>query len=159
MTDEPELTFHSGDGRADAICIETTGRMTAWLNRNGDFFNAGQVKFAEGWDRANIRFADVENSGRADIIWLNKYTGAGRVFTNDGFKGLGQGGGGSSFSWSNRGVLYSGVDRGENLVSRPTGEHGDVMLTCRSTSPTSEERAEPTFTRSWTPGPTRRRRT
>lgn len=106
-----------GDGRADAICIEVGGRMTGWLNRASGLFNAGQVKFAEGWDRANLRFADVENSGKADILWMNKYTGATTVFTNNGFKGLGQGGGGSSFSWSNRGVLYSGVDRGENLVS------------------------------------------
>jgi hypothetical protein len=91
--------------------------MTAWLNRASGLFNAGQIKFAEGWDRANLRFADVENSGRADIIWMNKYTGAGRVFTNNGFKGPGGGGGGSSFSWTDRGVLYSGVDRGECLVS------------------------------------------
>ena len=90
--------------------------MTAWLNRASGLFNAGQIKFAEGWDRANLRFADVENSGRADIIWMNKYTGAGRVWANNGFKGLGQGGGGSSFNWVNRGVLYSGVDRGECLV-------------------------------------------
>ncbi|KAB5542692.1 hypothetical protein GE09DRAFT_1136165 [Coniochaeta sp. 2T2.1] len=117
-----------GDGRADPICIETSGRMTAWLNRASGLFNAGQVKFAEGWDRANLRFADVENSGRADIIWVNKYTGAGRVWTNNGFKGLGQGGGGSSFNWANRGVLYSGVDRGECLYFANIGGLGRADL-------------------------------
>jgi hypothetical protein len=68
-------------------------------------------------DRANLRFADVEASGRADIIWMNKYTGASTVFKNEGFKGVGGGPGGSSFQWTNRGILYSGVSRGENLVS------------------------------------------
>ena len=76
--------------------------------------NVGQVKFTEGWDRANMRFADVEGSGRADLIHLNKYNGAATVFTNNGNT---PGGGGSSFSWTNRGVLYSPIDRGETMVS------------------------------------------
>ena len=71
-------------------------------------------------DRANLRFADVEASGRADIIWINKYTGASTVYKNNGFKGVGEAPGGSSFQWTNRGVLYSGVSRGENLVSGRT---------------------------------------
>jgi hypothetical protein len=66
--------------------------------------------------RANLRFADVEASGRADIIWMDKYTGASTVFKNDGFKGAGQGPGESSFQWTNRGILYSGISRGENLI-------------------------------------------
>jgi hypothetical protein len=67
-------------------------------------------------DRANLRLADVENSGRADIIWLNKYTGAGSVWKNNGYKGPNGGGGGSSFSFTKRGVLYSPIDRGEVMV-------------------------------------------
>jgi len=67
-------------------------------------------------DRANLRLADVENSGRADIIWLNKYTGAGSVWKNNGYAGPNGGGGGSSFSWTKRGVLYSPIDRGEVMV-------------------------------------------
>lgn len=69
-------------------------------------------------DRANVRLADVENSGRADIIWLNKYTGAASVWRNNGSP-AGGGGGGSSFSWTKRGVLYSPIDRGEVMVSSP----------------------------------------
>ena len=65
-------------------------------------------------DRANIRFADVENSGRADLIHLDKYTGAGTVFKNNGHT---PGEGGSSFSWTARGVLYSPIDRGETMVN------------------------------------------
>lgn len=60
-----------------------------------------------------MRFADVEGSGRADLIWLDKYTGAATVFKNNG-RGTTSG---SSFSWTNRGVLYSPIDRGETMVS------------------------------------------
>jgi hypothetical protein len=67
-------------------------------------------------DRANLRLADVENSGRADVLWLNKYTGAAQVFKNNGYAGPNGGGQGSSFSWSVRGVLYPPIDRDEVMV-------------------------------------------
>jgi hypothetical protein len=76
--------------------------------------DVGQIKVSEGWDRANMRFADVEASGRADLIHLDKYTGAATVFKNNGHS---PGGKGSSFSWTARGVLYSPIDRGETMVS------------------------------------------
>jgi hypothetical protein len=75
-------------------------------------------------DRANLRLADVENSGRADIIWLNKYTGAGSVWKNNGYAGPNGGGGGSSFSWTKRGVLYSPIDRGEVMNFANLGGQG-----------------------------------
>jgi hypothetical protein len=34
-------------------------------------------------DRANLRFADVDGWGRADIIQLDKYTGAGTASSNN----------------------------------------------------------------------------
>ena len=102
-----------GDKRADVLCLEKDGRVTAWLNTNSGLSNVGQIKFSEGWDRANMRFADVEGSGRADLIHLDKYTGAAKVFKNNGHT---PGGSGSSFSWTNRGVLYSPIDRGETMV-------------------------------------------
>lgn len=61
-----------------------------------------------------MRLADVENSGRTDLIHLDKYTGAATVFKNLGHI---PGGGGSSFSWAARGVLYSPIDRGETMAS------------------------------------------
>ncbi|KAI1261901.1 carbohydrate esterase family 3 protein [Xylariaceae sp. FL1019] len=100
-----------GDGRADILCIEKDGRITAVLNSNGGLLDAGQVKFSEGWDRANIRFADVEASGTADLIHLDKYTGAATVYKNNGIRDTS----GSTFSWTNRGVLYNAIDRGENM--------------------------------------------
>ncbi|EXK87540.1 hypothetical protein FOQG_08887 [Fusarium oxysporum f. sp. raphani 54005] len=100
-----------GDGRADVLCIEKNGLITGWLNKATGLESVGQVKFSEGWDRASIRFADVEASGRADLLHVDKYTGAVNVFTNNGHKAQG----GSSFSWTNRGMLYNPIDRGENM--------------------------------------------
>ncbi|AEO70515.1 carbohydrate esterase family 3 protein [Thermothielavioides terrestris NRRL 8126] len=105
-----------GDGRADYLCIQPDGTVTAWLNRAGGMTDAGQVKATEGFDRANLRFADVEASGRADLIHLDKYTGAATVFKNDGYRpGDRDKNRGSSFHWTNRGVLYAPIDRGENM--------------------------------------------
>ncbi|KAK0384091.1 hypothetical protein NLU13_8180 [Sarocladium strictum] len=122
-----------GDRRADIICLEKDGRLTGWLNEQGGVRSVGQIKFDEGWtltcirDRANVRLADVENSGRADIIWLNKYTGAASVWKNNGSP-AGGGGGGSSFSWTKRGVLYSPIDRGEVMNFANLGGLGRADL-------------------------------
>ncbi|KAK4461303.1 hypothetical protein QBC42DRAFT_330084 [Cladorrhinum samala] len=117
-----------GDGRVDILCLEQDGRITGWLNRAGGLEDVGQVKFSEGWDRANIRLADVEASGRADLIHLDKYTGEARVFKNDGYKGVGRAGGGSSVAWSDKGVLFSGVDRGANIHFSNQGGLGRADL-------------------------------
>ena len=117
-----------GDGRADIVCLELEGKLTSWLNKKDGLENVGQIKKTEGWDRANIRLADVENSGRADIVWLNKYTGAGSVWKNNGYAGPNGGGGGSSFSWTKRGVLYSPIDRGEVMNFANLGGRGRADL-------------------------------
>ena len=138
--------FHTGDAVQYTLTTVITNRKTVFTRLSEQFLLAGlfvdQVtqslvdlnKFVNtftsaialmitlltgycGRDRANLRFADVENSGRADLIWLDKYTGAGRVWKNNGYVGPNGGGGGSSFSWSIRGVLYSPIDRGECMVS------------------------------------------
>ncbi|KAG7409901.1 Multidomain esterase [Fusarium oxysporum f. sp. rapae] len=120
------MRFHDidGDGLADALCIEKNGRITGWLNKANGLENVGQVKFSEGWDRANIRFADVEASGRADLLHVDKYTGAVDVFTNNGHKAQG----GSSFSWTKRGMLYNPIDRGENMHFTNQGGQGRADL-------------------------------
>ncbi|CZR48139.1 uncharacterized protein FPRO_12749 [Fusarium proliferatum ET1] len=119
-----KLADIDGDGRADVICLEPNGRITGWLNLKSGMENVGQVKFPEGRERADIRFADVENSGRADIIYLDKYTGAATVFKNLGRKS----GTGSSFNWSNRGVLYAPIDRGETMHFTNQGGLGRADL-------------------------------
>ncbi|KAK3994266.1 carbohydrate esterase family 3 protein [Cladorrhinum sp. PSN332] len=117
-----------GDKRADVLCLEKDGRVSGWLNRVVGMEDIGQVKFSEGWDRANMRFADVEGSGRADLIHLDKYTGEARVLKNDGYKAPGQAGGGSSVAWSDKGVLFSGVDRGSNIHFTNQGGIGRADL-------------------------------
>lgn len=92
--------------------MEKDGRVTGALNKAGGMENVGQIKFAEGWDRANIRFADVEKGGKADMIWINKYNGAATVLKNKGRIPAG----GSSFTWEKRGVLYNSIgERGLNM--------------------------------------------
>ncbi|KAH7417851.1 carbohydrate esterase family 3 protein [Cadophora sp. MPI-SDFR-AT-0126] len=116
-----------GDGRADILCLEKNGRVTGALNLDGHgtLQNVGQIKFSEGWDRANMRFADVEGSGRADLIHLDKYTGAATVFKNNGRSAAGSV---SSFSWTNRGVLYNPIDRGETMHFTNQGGLGRADL-------------------------------
>jgi hypothetical protein len=95
--------------------------------------NAGQIKRSEGFDRANIRFADVEASGRADLIHLDKYTGAGQVFKNDGYNPSNVGGnGGSSVYWTNRGVLYAPINRGECMHFANQGSQRVSLFHCPS---------------------------
>lgn len=62
--------------------MELNGRVSGWLNPITGLKNVGQIKLSNGFDRANIRFADVERSGRSDLIWLDKYTGAAKVLKN-----------------------------------------------------------------------------
>ena len=48
--------------------MEPNGRVTGWINHNGDtLMDNGQIKFSEGLDRANWRFADV--NGKFGSIW------------------------------------------------------------------------------------------
>ncbi|KAK3315918.1 carbohydrate esterase family 3 protein [Apodospora peruviana] len=120
-----------GDGRADIICLEPNGRATAWLNKASGLVDVGQIKRTEGWDRANIRFADVEGSGKADLIHLNKYTGAATVLKNKGFTTNPDriaANGGSSLYWTNRGVLYSPINRGECMHFTNQGGLGRADL-------------------------------
>lgn len=55
----------TGDGRADYLCIEPSGRVTGYLNRGVSstgaitFENVGQIKLTPNYDRQNMRFNDV----------------------------------------------------------------------------------------------------
>ncbi|EPE24178.1 Integrin alpha N-terminal [Glarea lozoyensis ATCC 20868] len=117
-----------GDKRADILCLETSGRITGFLNKAGKLEDVGQIKKSEGWDRANLRFADVESKGKTDIIWLDKYTGAGSVWTNGGRTGNPAGNLGSSWLWTSRGKLYSPINRGECMMFSNQGGLGRADL-------------------------------
>lgn len=71
------IVYSSGSGKVDYLCMNREGYTTAWIrdkNAGVDSLgeDVGQVKFAEGWDRANLQFADAD--GKAFLSWY--HTGA-----------------------------------------------------------------------------------
>lgn len=64
-TPRPDIVSSSGSGKVDYLCMDEKGYTSAWIRDKdtgvdslGD--DAGQVKFGEGWDRANLQFADAD---------------------------------------------------------------------------------------------------
>jgi hypothetical protein len=55
--------------------MEKSGRTTGILNTATGLQDVGQVKGPVGLDRANHQFADVNGDGRADYLWVDKFTG------------------------------------------------------------------------------------
>jgi hypothetical protein len=115
-----------GDGRADYLCLDKDGRVTGALSfgegkpiiTSAQFLpyqyrSVGQVKFAEGADRSSLHFADINGDGRDDLLWVNKWDGSVKAWTNEGQIPTG----GSSFFWGNNGglVSYGKIARGENI--------------------------------------------
>ncbi|KAK1239333.1 hypothetical protein MKX07_008821 [Trichoderma sp. CBMAI-0711] len=75
----------TGNGRDDYLCLRRDGYISAWLhNDDNSWSSVGQVKFSEGKDRANLRFADVNGDGKDDMIWVDKWFGDGYVYYNRG---------------------------------------------------------------------------
>lgn len=64
----------TGDGRADYLCGETSGRFTGYLNRGMtasgkiSFEKVGQIKSATGYDRQNVRFKDVNGKNDPALV-------------------------------------------------------------------------------------------
>lgn len=50
---------------------------------NGAWTYIAQFKKAEGLDRANIRFGNVNGQGGHEMIWLNKWNGDATVYRNN----------------------------------------------------------------------------
>ncbi|KAM0323888.1 hypothetical protein ACHAQA_008469 [Verticillium albo-atrum] len=105
----------TGNGKVDYICIYPNGRMTAMLNLDTTFSDAGQIKYGEDLDRANFKFADVNGDGLADILHIDKFTGDARVFYNEGQHRNPAENGGSSFRWTRPSAAYRGTRRGPNM--------------------------------------------
>ncbi|KAH8170471.1 repeat domain in vibrio, colwellia, bradyrhizobium and shewanella domain-containing protein [Sarocladium implicatum] len=111
----------TNNGCVDYICLDQSGKASAWLNSCGsgfDLHDVGQVKAPiPQKDRANFRFADVNGDGRADYLWLSKFSGDTSVWINDGKREesdrpelLG-----SIFKWTDKGPSYAGSSSGRNL--------------------------------------------
>ncbi|KAL2256741.1 hypothetical protein VTK26DRAFT_1190 [Humicola hyalothermophila] len=99
-----------GNGLADFLCLEPDGRTWGYLNFDGGkrLELHSQFKFSEGKDRANLRFADVNGDGKADLLWVDKFNGDTTVWYNRGRKDVS----GSSFAWAKKGKLYQGAAQG-----------------------------------------------
>ncbi|KAF2112802.1 hypothetical protein BDV96DRAFT_497426 [Lophiotrema nucula] len=101
-----------GDKRVDYLCMEPDTRTTGYLNKASGLQDVQQIKLSTGFDRANHRWADVNGDGRADLMWVDKFSGNVTVWLNDGMKPSA----GSSFNWPRAdGIWMPGVDTGPNM--------------------------------------------
>ncbi|KAJ4264235.1 hypothetical protein NW762_005429 [Fusarium torreyae] len=99
----------TNNGRADYLCMAPDGTTKAWIhNKDNSWSDADQVKKAEGADRANLRWHDVNGDGKADLLWVDKFNGNAKVFYN---KGEGDHSG-SSFMWSEASEAFEGTVAG-----------------------------------------------
>ncbi|RTE69040.1 hypothetical protein BHE90_016583 [Fusarium euwallaceae] len=95
----------SGNKMSDYICIQPDGRFYGWThNSDGSWERIGQFKKAEGIDRANIRFGNVNGRGGDDMIWIDKFTGDATVYINNGKMDTG----GSNWWFLKSGKQYAG---------------------------------------------------
>ncbi|KAJ4307499.1 hypothetical protein N0V84_012688 [Fusarium piperis] len=70
---------------SEYICIQLDGRFYGWThNSDGSWEKIAQFKKAEGIDRANIRFGNVNERGGDDMIWIDKFIGDATVYINNG---------------------------------------------------------------------------
>ncbi|KUL81743.1 hypothetical protein ZTR_11195 [Talaromyces verruculosus] len=92
-------------------CISQDGTVNGWLNKGlNNFQSAGLIKSKWGKERANLRFADINGDGRADILALDPVSGAADAWINEGSSG----GGGEAFGWLREGTVFPGGNmRGE----------------------------------------------
>ena len=68
-------------GKADYLCISPNGLVRGRMHGpDNGFSDMWQVKFAEGADRANLRFADVNGDGKDDLVWVDKFSGSASVW-------------------------------------------------------------------------------
>jgi hypothetical protein len=107
----------SGEGKADLLCMQPSGRVTGWINDDSySMRSVGQVKFSQELDRANYQFADVDGDGLADLIHTDKFNGNGRVWYNMGEKPESERDklSGSKFEWREAGIAYNGWTRGHD---------------------------------------------
>ncbi|KPM38628.1 hypothetical protein AK830_g7923 [Neonectria ditissima] len=106
----------TGNGKVDYICVHRDGYMQATLNLNSNQLSyVGQIKYGENLDRANYKFADVNGDGLADILHVDKFTGAARVWYNQGPARTPAENSGSAWKWERPTAAYTGTSRGPNM--------------------------------------------
>lgn len=89
------------------------GRITGALNKGvNKFESVKQIKASEHRDRADIRLGDVNGDGRADILYVDKFSGEAYVWLNGGKTAKG----GSDFNWKGLGRQFAGQLRGGTVA-------------------------------------------
>jgi lysophospholipase L1-like esterase len=101
----------SGNGRDDYLDVRPDGSVLEWYNAgvgsNGTIVWVGPLTIATGVGApgAEVRFADVFGTGRADYLVVDPATGAVTAWENEGPGGSGA----SLINWAPRGVIATGV--------------------------------------------------
>ncbi|MGK5732825.1 FG-GAP-like repeat-containing protein [Streptomyces sp. URMC 124] len=94
----------NGDGKADYLVIEDNGSVRAWLNNSegakDDWIGQGVIATGTGAPASKVRFADINNDGRADYLVLDDKGGV-RAYLNNSRV--------AKDSWINRGVIATGT--------------------------------------------------
>ncbi|KAF1993338.1 carbohydrate esterase family 3 protein, partial [Amniculicola lignicola CBS 123094] len=115
-----------GDGRADFLCLELSGRTTGWLSKPTGAQSIGQVKLGVGLDRANLQYVDLNGDRRADLVWyhIQLTSSSVQIFNNQGMIPSS----GSAFQWGppTAGLWKKGMDRGANLYFAKMSNSGKV---------------------------------
>ncbi|KAF4492578.1 hypothetical protein CGGC5_v000159 [Colletotrichum fructicola Nara gc5] len=120
----------TGSNRANYLCIAPDGTVSGHLQQDsGAFVDVGQIKFAIGKDRANLRCAEVDGDRNDDMLWIEKFSGDTWVWYNGSHDSLDTGGG-SSFYWKVRKKkAYHGLAAGPciypNLTVQPGSDEDD----------------------------------
>lgn len=80
----------TGSNRTDYLCIEPNGRITGFARSGSSsaFKNMNQIKVQETknpeLERANLRWTDVDGDGKADMLYVDKFSGDAAVWYNQG---------------------------------------------------------------------------
>ncbi|CAM5370513.1 FG-GAP-like repeat-containing protein [Streptomyces abikoensis] len=94
----------NNDGKADYLVVEDNGAVHAYINDGGDgkggWTDRGIIATGTGAPGHKVRFADINNDGRADYLVVED-NGAVHAYINDG--GDGKGG------WTDRGIIATGT--------------------------------------------------
>lgn len=93
----------TGDGKADYLCIKSTGEAFGFINNGlNNFKSVGSVRRPTNVERADVRFADVNGDGRADFLTIEPFTGALTARINNYNNKTG------AIGWTDKGVISPG---------------------------------------------------